>query len=219
MTPFADIEAIARSRHGDALPDKIGNGPRSAAELAALPEDRWLAQFTKSVFQAGFNWKVIEAKWDGFEAAFQGFDVSACAFMPPDMFDDLCGDRRIVRHAAKIASVQTTAQMLSDMRGQGGAGAVIGGWPSEDFAGLLAHLKTHGGRLGGTTGQYALRFLARDGYILSRDVVARLIASGVIDKPPTSKRAMAAVQAAFNSWRDESGKSLIEISRTLALSI
>jgi len=49
--------------------------------------------------------------------------------------------------------------------------------------------------------------------------VARLIAEGVIDKNPTSKTAMKQVQAAFNVWQDESGRSLTEISRVLALSV
>ncbi|MGR3503517.1 DNA-3-methyladenine glycosylase I [Pseudaestuariivita sp.] len=219
MRSFEEIYAIAEGRHGDALPARIGNGPAPPEALAARPEDRWLAQFTKSVFQAGFNWKVIEAKWEGFEAAFQRFDVDACAFMPEPWFEELCADTRVVRYPAKIRAVQDNARLIADMREGGGVGSVIGGWPSEDFAGLLDVLKRKGARLGGSTGQYALRFLARDGYILSRDVIARLVAEGVIDKAPTSKRAMAEVQGAFNTWRDESGRSLIEISRVLALSI
>ncbi|KNG92748.1 DNA-3-methyladenine glycosylase I [Pseudaestuariivita atlantica] len=219
MRSFSEIEDIARDRHGAALEDRIGNGPASPAELAKVPEDRWLAQFTKSVFQAGFNWKVIEAKWDGFEEAFRGFDVDACAFMAEDWFEDLTTDTRIVRNPIKIRTVQANAQMIADMREKGGAGVVIGGWPSEDFVGLLAHLKAHGSHLGAASGQYALRFLRRDGFILSRDVVARLVAEGVVDKAPTSKKAMAAVQAAFNAWRDQSGASLVRISRVLALSV
>ena len=84
---------------------------------------------------------------------------------------------------------------------------------------MLELLKKRGSRLGGNTGAYALRFLKIDGFIPSRDVVARLIAEGVIDKTPTSKSAMRKVQDAFDTWRAESGKSLIEISRVLALSI
>ena len=79
-------------------------------------------------------------------------------------------------------------------------------------------LKKRGSRLGGAA-QFGLRFMGRDGWILSNDVVARLVAEGVIDKPPTSRKAMAAVQSAFNAWRAESGRSLTEISRVLALSI
>ncbi|MEZ5769535.1 MAG: hypothetical protein R3D80_19145 [Paracoccaceae bacterium] len=49
--------------------------------------------------------------------------------------------------------------------------------------------------------------------------MARLTAEGVIDGPATSKRALAAIQAAFNTWAAQSGRSLREISRTLAFSI
>ena len=31
---------------------------------------------TRAIFQSGFSWKVIEAKWPGFEEAFDGFDVA-----------------------------------------------------------------------------------------------------------------------------------------------
>ncbi|MEM9715321.1 MAG: hypothetical protein AAF826_02270 [Pseudomonadota bacterium] len=61
--------------------------------------------------------------------------------------------------------------------------------------------------------------MGRDSFILSRDVIARLIAEGVIDKAPTSKKTMSAVQTAFNTWRDQSGRSLTEISRVLAMSL
>jgi 3-methyladenine DNA glycosylase Tag len=80
-------------------------------------------------------------------------------------------------------------------------------------------MKKRGARLGGATGQYFLRFMGVDSFILSRDVTARLIAEGVIDKSPTSKRAMTAVQAAFNQWQEQSGRSLTEISRILAMSV
>ena len=58
-----------------------------------------------------------------------------------------------------------------------------------------------------------------DRSVLSNDVVARLVAEGVIDKAPTSKGAMNKVQEAFNIWREQSGRSLTEISRVLAMSI
>ena len=85
--------------------------------------------------------------------------------------------------------------------------------------GLLERLKRDGNRLGGATTQYALRFSGKDSFILSRDVVARLIAEGVVDKSPTSKTAMRAVQNAFDIWMDQSGRGLTEISRVLAMSV
>lgn len=220
MRHFDEIFAIAADRKGgpDALNAMLSPG-LSAEELAVLPEDRWLAQLAKSVFQAGFNWKVIEAKWDGFEAAFAGFDVGRCAFMDDEMFDSLLTDTRIVRNGTKIASVRDNAAFLMDLRSDGGAGKVLGGWPSEDFIGLLELLKTKGARLGGSTAQYALRFVGKDSWIMSQDVVARLVAEGVIDKAPTSKSAQRNVQAAFNTWMDQSGRGLTEISRVLAMSV
>ncbi|WP_282151644.1 DNA-3-methyladenine glycosylase I [Ruegeria atlantica] len=220
MRHFDEIFAMAATRHGgrDALNDKLSK-PKSLAELAEMPEDRWLSIITKTIFQAGYNWKVIENKWDGFEIAFDGFDVGRCAFMDDEKFDALLQDTRIVRSGTKIATVRDNAAFLLELRDEGGAGQVLGGWPSEDFAGLLAMLGKRGSRLGGASAQYAMRFAGRDSFILSQDVTARLIAEGVIDKSPTSKKAMAAVQAAFNTWMDQSGRSLTEISGVLAMSL
>lgn len=220
MHHFDEIFGIAAGRHGGetALEDKLGK-PRPPEELASVPDDRWLSTMTRSIFQSGFNWKVIENKWNGFEEAFDGFDPGRCAFMDDDRFDALLKDTRIVRNGAKIATVRDNAAFLLDLREQGGAGKVLGGWPSQDYIGLLDLLKDKGARLGGATGQYAMRFCGRDSFILSRDVTARLVAEGVIDKPATSKSALRAVQGAFNTWMEQSGRSLTEISRVLAMSI
>jgi len=132
--------------------------------------------------------------------------------------DELLQDTRIVRNGAKIQTVRDNAVFLQELRADGGVANVISNWPPEDFIGLLDMLKTRGNRLGGATAQYFLRFSGVDSFILSIDVAARLIAEGVVDKAPTSKSAMRSVQAAFNDWREQSGRSLTEISRVLAMS-
>lgn len=220
MHHFDEIYDLAAARHGGkaALEGRLQK-PKSPDELTAMPDDRWLSVITKCIFQAGFNWKVIEAKWDGFEAAFDGFDVGPCAFMDDKKFDALLVDSRIVRNGTKIATVRDNAAFLLELRQDGGVGKVLGTWPSSDYVGLLDMLKIRGARLGGTTAQYAMRFAGRDSFILSRDVTARLIAEGVVDKPPSSKKSMAQVQAAFNTWMEQSGRSLTEISRVLAMSL
>ncbi len=218
MRSFDEIYAIAEGRHGDALVEKIGNSP-DQAPLLELPEDRWLSMFTRMEFCAGFNWKVVDAMWDGFEAAFHGFDVDRCAFMNDDWFDELVTDTRIVRYGAKIAAVRDNAVFLQELRAEGGAGSVIGGWDPRDFIGLLALMKAKGTRLGGTTGQYGLRLLGKDSFILTRDVVGRLVAESVMDKTPSSKKALRATQDAFNTWMDQSGRSLTHVSRVVALSV
>ena len=54
---------------------------------------------------------------------------------------------------------------------------------------------------------------------LRTTLVRALIGQGVIDKAPTSKKALASVQEAFNHWHEESGRSFSEISRTLSATI
>lgn len=218
MRHFDDLYAIATERKGgtEALEDMI---TPTDAGVTALPEDRWLSILTKCIFQAGFNWKVVENKWDGFEIAFHRFDIDRCAFLHDEDMDRLMSDKSIVRNGPKIRTVIENAHFLQGLRDQGGTGQVLGGWPSTDYIGLLEKIKKDGARLGGTTGQYAMRFSGRDAFILSRDVTARLIAEQVIDKPATSKGAMKAVQSAFNTWMDQSGRGLTEISRVLAFTV
>ncbi|WP_127114267.1 DNA-3-methyladenine glycosylase I [Shimia sediminis] len=218
MRSFDELYAMAAERKGgkEALEDMI---PLPDPKVTEMPEDRWLAVMTKCIFQAGFNWKVIETKWDGFEAAFHGFDVDRCAFLHDEDMDRLMADKGIVRNGPKIRTVIENAHFLQSLRNEGGAGAVLGGWPSTDYIGLLERMKKDGARLGGMSGQYAMRFAGRDAFILSRDVTARLIAEGVIDRPATSKTAMRAVQGAFNTWMDQSGRGLTEISRILAFTL
>jgi hypothetical protein len=61
--------------------------------------------------------------------------------------------------------------------------------------------------------------MGKEGFILSRDVVARLQAEGVISGAPGSARSMQAIQAVFDAWKAESGQSFTAISRVLARSI
>jgi len=221
MRSFQAIYRIAADRHGgeEALEAKLAR-PLPTGELEAIPDDRWLAGMTKSIFQAGFNWRVIENKWPGFEQAFDGFDIAACAYRLPDSFDALTQDKRIVRNPQKIATVQANALFVEQVASEhGGFGRWIAAWPRTEYVGLLDDLGRRGSRLGGATAQYFLRFAGVDGFIFSRDVVARLIAEGVIDRQPTSQKARRAAQAAFDQWAEESGRSLTEISRVLAFSI
>ena len=217
MRSFEQIFDISADRHGgaQAVEAKL---LRPDPDVATLAEDRWLSLMTRCVFQAGFSWKVIETKWPGFEAAFDQFDVTKNAFMDDGKLDALLRDSQIVRNGAKIQTVRDNAAFLMELRQEGGAAKVFTDWPTSDFAGLLEMLKKRGSRLGGNSGQMVMRFAGRDGFVLSKDVTGRLIAEGVNDKAATSKTALRQVQAAFNSWQEQSGRSLMEISRVLALS-
>ena len=224
MRSFEEIEALAAEKKGgaDELAKLLGehNLPKSEDELERIGDDRWLSMFTKCVFQAGFSWKVIEQKWPGFEEAFEGFDVPRLAFLPDEVFEALLKDTRIVRNGAKIKSVQHNAMFLKDLAAEHGSAAkFIARYPVTDQIGLMETLKKRGSRLGGNTGQIALRFMGKESFILSGDVVNALIRENVIENDRLSIKNLNAVQVAFNDWKATSGRTLNEISRILAFSV
>ncbi len=221
MEDFEKIWQRAAERHGgEAALKKRLMKVKNNKQLAAIPDDRWLAEMTKRVFQAGFVWKVIEAKWDGFEEAFHGFNPKRVAALSEEAVDALLSDTRIIRNGQKIMAALANAIFICDLaKEHGSAGKFFAAWPDDDFIGLMEVLKKRGSRLGGATGPLVMRFMGKQSFILRGDVAAALIRAGVVDKTPTSKKDLAAVQAAFNAWSEQSGLGLTHLSQTLALSI
>lgn len=221
MRSFDEIYAIAAGRKGGApaLEARLAR-PLTPEQIRVTPDERWLSSMARSLFEAGFNWRIIEAKWSGFEEAFEGFRLDRVSRYHDEDIERLLSDKRIVRNGAKIAAVIANALFLKEIVAEHGpAGAFFAAWPAEDHVGLLHQLASKGARLGGLTGQRTLRRSGVDGFILSPDVVARLRAEGVVANNPTSRRDMLAVQDAFNVWAAQSGRSLTEISQVLAASI
>ncbi|MCA0045162.1 DNA-3-methyladenine glycosylase I [Celeribacter litoreus] len=221
MRSYEEILAIAAERKGGVeavLADVYI--PKLPHEMAATPDDRWLSEMARHIFQTGMSWQVVNSKWDDIEDAFSGFDVAKLANMSEDWFDELLKDTRIIRSAPKIKAIQENAEFIMKVSEEsGGFGNKIAYWPAEEYFDLLDWLKKEGSRLGGNTGAQAMRWSGRDGFIMTKDVVARLIEEGIVEKAPTSKAAKKAVQEAFNAWRTESGQTLNTISRVLAQSI
>jgi 3-methyladenine DNA glycosylase Tag len=222
MRSFEQIYERAAERKGgtSALEGLIAEWPaKSKAELKAIPDDRWLAEMTRGVFRAGFNWRVIENKWPGFEAAFHSFDPKLNAAMSEEEFDTHLKDTRIIRNAQKVASVRANGQFLVELAHENGSAArFFADWPDTDFVGLLELMKKRAARVHGETAMRFFRGMGKPAYITTRDVSAALIEAGVIDKPPSGKKDLQAVQDAFNAWSRESGRDLNAISRVLAMS-
>ncbi|RUT96166.1 DNA-3-methyladenine glycosylase I, partial [Mesorhizobium sp. M7A.T.Ca.TU.009.01.3.2] len=102
----------------------------------------------------------------------------------------------------------------------GGFGQFLANWPADDQVGLMAWLGKHGSRLGGNTGQYFLRWLGWDAFVISGDMAAALRDVGLdIAESPTSKRDLDKIQAQINQWVVQTGLPRRHISRILAMSI
>lgn len=221
MKPFGQIEALAGKHHGG--PKGISAALRHwqvDTDIGSKKDAQLLAGMAKAVFSSGFSWEVIEKKWQGFEAAFDKFEPKKVAAYGEEKLDALLKDTRIVRNGAKIiATIENARFVVATAKTHGSFANFLVNWPETDQVGLMDYLKRHASRLGGSTCQYFLRFEGWDAFILSGDVVKALIREGVVTKEPTSKKDLAAVQAAFNQWRKESKRPVREISRILALSV
>ena len=221
MIRFEKLRQLAANRKGgSATLESLLSDPLSPDALAVISDDRWLSMMSRCIFQAGFRWSVVDKKWPGFETAFAGFHPKRWMFMSDEDFEFLLKDARIVRNAIKILSVRENATFLCDLAQEHGSAArFFADWPDEQYVELLILLKKRGSRLGGNSAQYFLRFMGKDSFILSRDVVGALIREGVIDNEPKSQRDLRTVQQAFNQWREESDRSLTHISKILAYTI
>ncbi|TNC79833.1 MAG: 3-methyladenine DNA glycosylase [Oleiphilus sp.] len=195
--------------------------PASARQIAAIPEDRFLSTMTKCINQAGFSWKVIEQKWPEFEEAFFGFKLDTLCLLSDEQWEAYTQDRRVVRSWQKIKALKDNVAWCYEERcAREGIASLIADWPEDDFVGLLAYIKKHGARLGGNSGQRFLRYMGKDAFVLSKDVVTALQGTGLDLKPePNSQREMKLIQAAFNQWREETGRPLVQLSQILAFSV
>ncbi|HWB46299.1 MAG TPA: DNA-3-methyladenine glycosylase I [Hyphomicrobiaceae bacterium] len=222
MIAFKTIRARAAKRKGGekALSSLLPKVPSQKA-LASLKDDRVLAEMAKRVFSAGFVWSVIEKKWPGFEAAFLKFEPKRLNFQPDEFWEGLTGDDRIVRNGAKIASVRDNARFIAEIAKEHGSfGKFLAGWPADDQVGLLEVLAKRGSRLGGMTGQYFLRFVGKDVFITSRDMIASLRDAGLdISETASSKKDLRKIQDLFNAWAEETGLPYTHLSRICAMSV
>ena len=222
MLDFQKIHARAAKRKGGeaVLAPLLGPAPDNKA-VAKVPDDRILSTMAERIFAAGFVWRVIEQKWPGFEEAFLGFEPKRLLFQPDDYWHELASDSRIVRNPQKIRSVRDNAAFVDRVSKEHGSfGKFIAAWPADDQVGLTAYLAKHGSRLGGNTGQYFLRWLEWDTFVVSTDMAAALRDAGLdIAGNPTSKRDLDKIQAQINQWSAETGLPRRHISRILAMSI
>src|SRR5438105_13807740 len=96
--------------------------PARPAKLAG-----YLEELTRSVFQPGLSWRVVEAKWPGMRAALHEFDPARVAALTPPEVDALAQDPRMIRNRRKIeATVGNAAELIALDRQHGGFATYLG---------------------------------------------------------------------------------------------
>ena len=86
---------------------------------------------TKSVFQPGMSWRVVEAKWSGIKEAFRDFDAEAVADYTEADVDRLTTDTRVIRNRRKLEATVYNAQRMMELESEHGS--------------FKAYLRSHGG--------------------------------------------------------------------------
>jgi len=194
--------------------------PLADPVLSTVGDDRFLAEFSKKVFQSGFVWRVVKNKWPDFERVFFDFNIEKILLIPDEMLEQKATDPSIIRNYTKVKTIRENAIMIDSVaREHGSFAKFIADWPSEDIIGLWAYLKKHGARLGGNTGPYGLRTMGKDTFLLTNDVVGYFTKRNIISGSAQSKRSLMAIQQSFNELQQQSGRSLQELSMILSKSV
>jgi DNA-3-methyladenine glycosylase I len=114
-------------------------------------DNGYFEELTKSVFQAGFSWRVIRDKWTDFRQAFDGFDiVTVAGYGEPDV-ERLLADKGIVRNRRKIEATIRNARTMWDLiQEHGSFHAYLRSLDSLDYAGRRQELGDRFQNLGST---------------------------------------------------------------------
>ncbi len=220
MIAFEPILQAAEARAGGAaaLRARLPTA-KSAAELRAVGDDRYLSLMSLRIFRAGLRHAMVDARWPAFETVFQGFEPRRVRMLSDEDLDALLTDRRLIRHAAKMHAVRANAAAICEIAQEAGSfGAYLAGWPGAEVVGLWDDLAQRFSHLGGNSGPYFLRMAGKDTFLLTGDVARALQHWGVVARAPQGKGDRRRVQAAFNGWTAETGRPLCRLSMILALS-
>jgi DNA-3-methyladenine glycosylase I len=120
----------------------------------------YLDVLTRAVFQSGMSWRVVEAKWSGFRAAFADFDPATVAAFTDDDVERLAADTRIIRNRRKIEATITNAEALLALDAQ--PGGFVGWLRSRgEFDATVAALRSEF-RFLGDMGAYYLLYVVQE---------------------------------------------------------
>lgn len=91
----------------------------------------YLEVMSKSVFQTGISWKVVNAKWPGIREAFRDFEATAVASLTEEEIGALAQDPRIIRNRKKVDAIVDNARRMIEL--------------DEEHSGFGRYLRSHDG--------------------------------------------------------------------------
>jgi len=150
MTPFKTILSEAERRNGGkaglaAVMPKV----KSPAELAAVPDDRYLSAMSLRIFRAGLKHELVDAKWPAFEEVFHSFEPRRVSATSDEAMERLMDDKRLIRHWGKLKSVRANATaMIGIAEEHGSMGRYLANWPDGKVVALWDDLAKRFSQMG-----------------------------------------------------------------------
>jgi 3-methyladenine DNA glycosylase Tag len=108
-------------------------------QITPKSPDDYLEQLSKPVFQAGINWRVVNAKWPGIKKGFHDFKIERVARMSDREIDTLMKDEGVIRARPKLNAVVHNANALLELERAGGIKKHLRSF--DDYEELAADLK------------------------------------------------------------------------------
>ena len=81
----------------------------------------YLEMMSKSVFQTGMSWRVIDAKWPDIREAMREFDPETIARFGEVELEELANDKRVIRNRRKLQAIVNNARQMIDLEAKHGS--------------------------------------------------------------------------------------------------
>ncbi len=81
----------------------------------------YLEVMSKSIFQTGISWRVVESKWPGTREAFHDFDAKTVAGLGDLDIEELAQDTRVIRNRKKLQAIVGNARRMLELEAEHGS--------------------------------------------------------------------------------------------------
>ena len=76
---------------------------------------------SKAVFNAGFSWKVVNAKWEGTKEVFKNFDPKIISKWTIDEITEALASPKIIRNGNKVKAIVSNAKIFLELSEKNGS--------------------------------------------------------------------------------------------------
>ena len=81
----------------------------------------YLETMSKSVFQTGISWRVVDSKWPDIREAMREFDPYTIAKFGEMELEELANDKRVIRNRRKLHAIVDNARQMIDLEAKHGS--------------------------------------------------------------------------------------------------